>query len=83
MRTDALLRRIEGLDRDTLATAQRAGWVTPETLAAGDDPRWWSERDVNKLRDIVRLRRRGMSLEEAYRKAREDAFFGLCPCDWR
>lgn len=83
MRTDELLRRVEGLDRATVDAAERAGWVTPDRLAAGADPRWWSEADLNRLRDVVRFRRRGLSLEEAYRKAREDRFFGLCPCDWR
>lgn len=83
MRTDELLRRVDGLDREMLEACQRAGWVEPDVLAAGADPRWWSERDLNRLRDIVRFRRRGLALEEAYRRAREDRFFGLCPCDWR
>lgn len=83
MRTDELLRRVEGLDRATLDACQRAGWVEPATHLAGADPRWWSDSDAHKLRDIVRFRRRGMGLEEAYERAREDRFFGLCPCDWR
>ena len=83
MRTEELLRRVEGLDRATLETCERAGWVVPATFLAGDDRRWWSDSDANKLRDILRFRRRGMGLEEAYTRAREDRFFGLCPCDWR
>src|SRR5687768_6028627 len=44
MRTDELLRRVEGLDRTTIDSCQHAGWVTPERMSAGgDDPRWWSE----------------------------------------
>lgn len=83
MRTDDLLRRVEGLDRETLDACQRAGWVHPDTHSGGADPRWWSAEDLNRLRDITRFRRRGLSLDEAYRKAKEDRFFGLCPCDWR
>ncbi len=83
MRTDELLRRIEGLDPATVDACQAAGWVAPDTLVGGDDPRWWSDADVNRFRDIQRFRRRGSSLEDAYRQAREDRFFGLCPCDWR
>jgi len=83
VRTDEVLRRIEGLDRETLDRIEDAGWVTPARHAAGDDPRWWTDEDVNKLRDVVRLHREGRSLEEAYRQAREERFFGLCPCDWR
>lgn len=83
MRTDEVLRRVEGLDRATIDACAAAGWVTPDVHRGGEDPRWWSEGDVNRLRDIQRFRRQGMSLEEAYRRAREDRFFGLCPCDWR
>ncbi|MBW3661317.1 MAG: MerR family transcriptional regulator [Gemmatimonadetes bacterium] len=83
MRTDAVLRRIEGLDRQTLDRIENAGWVTPARLAGGEDPRWWSDADVNRLRDVVRLHRRGVPLEEAYHEVREERFFGLCPCDWR
>jgi DNA-binding transcriptional MerR regulator len=84
MRTDELLRRVEGLDRPTVDACQRAGWVSPESLTAGgDDSRWWSDGDLRKLRDILRFRRTGLPLEEAHRRASEDRFFGLCPCDWR
>ena len=83
MRTDEILRRIDGLDRPTLDACQAAGWVSPEAHLGGDDPRWWSEADLNRLRDIVRLHRGGLPLDQAYRHAREDRFFGLCPCDWR
>lgn len=83
MRTDELLRRVDGLDRGTLDACHAAGWVRPDSHVAGDDPRWWSDADLNRLRDIVRFHRRGLSLEEAYRRASEDRFFGLCPCDWR
>ena len=84
MRTDELLRRVEGLDPTTIDSCQHAGWVTPERMSAGgDDSRWWSESDLNKLRDILRFRRTGIPLDEAYRRASEDRFFGLCPCDWR
>lgn len=83
MRTDALLRRIDGLDRTVLDACQQAGWVDPEIHLGGEDPRWWSDADLNRLRDIVRFRRQGLTLEEAWRRAREDRFFGLCPCDWR
>lgn len=83
MRTDELLRRVEGLDRTTLDACEAAGWVHPDTLAGGTDRRWWSDEDLNRLRDVQRFRRQGLSLEEAYRRAREDRFFGLCPCDWR
>ena len=84
MRTDELLRRVEGLDRATLDACEGAGWVSPARFSGGGaDPRWWNDGDLNKLRDILRFRRAGVSLEEAYEKAREDRFFGLCPCDWR
>ena len=83
MRTDELLRRVEGLDPATLDACQAAGWVNPDTLAGGSDRRWWSDQDLNRLRDVQRFRRQGLSLENAYRRAREDRFFGLCPCDWR
>ena len=74
---------MEGLDGATLAACEKAGWVAPERLSGGADPRWWSEADLRKLRDILRFRRDGFSLEESYRRASEDRFFGLCPCDWR
>lgn len=83
MRTDEILRRVEGLDPPTLDACERAGWVAPERLAGGADPRWWSDSDLRKLRDVLRFRRSGLELEEAYRRASEDRFFGLCPCDWR
>jgi len=83
MRTDEVLRRVEGLDREILDVCQTSGWVEPDVLAGGEDPRWWSERDLNRLRDILRFHRAGSSLEKAYEQAREDRFFGLCPCDWR
>lgn len=83
MRTDELLRRVEGIDRGFLDAVETAGYVTPARHLAGDDPRWWSGSDVDKVREIARFRRRGDDLEAAYRKAREDRFFGLCPCDWR
>jgi hypothetical protein len=84
MRTDELLRRVEGLDRPTLDACEKAGWVSPDRLAGGGiDARWWSESDLHKLRDIQRFRRAGSSLDAAYRRAAEDRFFGLCPCDWR
>lgn len=83
MRTDEVLRRVDGLDRTTLDACQAAGWVRPDVHRGGEDPRWWSENDLNRLRDIQRFRRRGLSLEDAYRRAKEDRFFGLCPCDWR
>lgn len=83
MRTDQLLRRIDGLDRETLDRIERAGWVSPARHLAGDDPRWWTDADLNRVRDIVRLHRGGRPLEEAYREVREDRFFGMCPCDWR
>jgi DNA-binding transcriptional MerR regulator len=83
MRTDELLRRVEGLDSATLEACERAGWVAPERHSGGADPRWWSDSDLNKLRDLQRFRRGGFSLEEAYERARADRFFGLCPCDWR
>ena len=57
--------------------------MTPARHLGGEDPRWWSESDVHKVREIARFRARGSDLESAYRKAREDRFFGLCPCDWR
>ena len=83
MRTDDLLRRVEGLDAALLDACQAAGYVTPALHTGGEDPRWWSDSDLNRLRDILRFKRTGIPLEEAYRKAREDRFFGLCPCDWR
>ncbi|HYO47321.1 MAG TPA: hypothetical protein VEY33_11610 [Gemmatimonadota bacterium] len=83
MRTDDLIRRVAGLDLDLLDEIEKAGYVSPDRHLGGSDPRWWSESDVNKVREIARFRRRGVDLEEAYRKAREDRFFGLCPCDWR
>lgn len=83
MRTDELMRRVDGLDRATLDACQAAGWVTPDTLIGGLDPRWWDESALNRLRDIQRFRRQGFPLDEAYHRAREDRFFGLCPCDWR
>jgi DNA-binding transcriptional MerR regulator len=84
MRTDELLRRVDGLDAETLAACERAGWVRPATLSAGgSDPRWWSGEDLNRLRDIARLKRGGMPLEAAHAKMSEERFFGLCPCDWR
>lgn len=83
VRTDDLIRRVAGLDLDLLDEIEKAGYVSPDRHLGGSDPRWWSESDVNKVREIARFRRRGVDLEEAYRKAREDRFFGLCPCDWR
>lgn len=83
VRTDELLRRVAGLDPRTLNACQSAGYVTPDTHLAGDDPRWWSDADVNRLRDILRFKRQGLGLEDAFKKAAEDRFFGLCPCDWR
>jgi hypothetical protein len=38
---------------------------------------------MNKLRDILRFKRQGLELGDAFKKAAEDRFFGLCPCDWR
>lgn len=83
LRTDELLRRVAGLDQRTLEACQSAGYVTPEAHLGGDDPRWWSDADMNKLRDILRFKRQGLELTDAFRKAAEDRFFGLCPCDWR
>lgn len=83
MRTEELLRRVAGLDLGVLDAIEAAGYVSPDRHLGGRDPRWWSESDLNKVREIVRFRRSGADLEEAYRKAREDRFFGLCPCDWR
>jgi hypothetical protein len=83
MRTDELIRRSAGVDRGFLDAVEAAGYVTPARHLGGDDPRWWSESDLHKVREIARLRARGATLESAYRKAREDRFFGLCPCDWR
>jgi hypothetical protein len=83
VRTDELVRRVTGLSPELLDAIEAAGYVRPDRLAAGSDPRWWSESDLHKVRDILRFRRRGVDLEEAYRRAREDRFFGLCPCDWR
>lgn len=83
VRTDELIRRVAGLDLDLLGAIERAGYVCPDRHVGGSDPRWWSESDLNKVREIARFRRGGIDLEEAYRKAREDRFFGLCPCDWR
>lgn len=84
VRTEELLRRIHGLDRATLDACEGAGWVSPGRMTAGgDDARWWTDGDLYKLRDIVRQRRAGLALEDAYRRAAEDRFFGLCPCDWR
>lgn len=83
MRTDELLRRIDGLDRETLDRIEEAGWVSPARHLAGDDPRWWTDADLNRVRDVVRLAREGMSLEEAWKSASREKFFGLCPCDWR
>lgn len=71
------------MDVAQLDAIEAAGYVTPDRHLGGRDPRWWSESDLAKVRDIARFRRRGDDLEEAYRKAREDRFFGLCPCDWR
>lgn len=81
MRTDQLLRRVEGLDRATLDQLESAGVVMPDRMAGG--ARWWSPGDLNRVRDILRLRRGGVSLEEAAGRAAEEKFFGLCPCDWR
>ena len=83
MRTDELIRRVTDLSVELLDAIEAAGYVSPDRLAGGIDPRWWSESDLHKVRDILRFRRRGADLEEAYRRAREDRFFGLCPCDWR
>ncbi|HET7692400.1 MAG TPA: hypothetical protein VFM44_04855 [Gemmatimonadota bacterium] len=83
MRTDELIRRVTGLSVEVLDAIESAGYVSPDRLSGGSDPRWWSENDLHKVRDILRFRRRGADLEEAYRRAREDRFFGLCPCDWR
>ena len=83
MRTHELLRRVTDLDLELLDAIEAAGYVRPDRHTSGSDPRWWSESDVNKVREIVRFRRAGAGLDEAYRKAREDRFFGLCPCDWR
>ena len=83
MRTDELIRRIAGVDRGFLDAVEAAGYVTPALHLGGNDPRWWSESDLNKVREIARFREHGSDLESAYRKAREDRFFGLCPCDWR
>lgn len=83
VRTEELIRRVTDLDRALLDAIEAAGYVTPDRHLGGSDPRWWSESDLDKVRDIARFRRRGDDLEEAYRKAREDRFFGLCPCDWR
>ena len=83
MRTEELIRRVAGLDVELLDAIETAGYVSPDRHLAGSDPRWWSETDLNKVREIARFRRHGVDLEEAYRKAREDRFFGLCPCDWR
>lgn len=83
MRTDELIRRLSGVDRGFLDAVEAAGYVTPARHLAGDDPRWWSESDLHKVREIARFRGRGADLESAYRRAREDRFFGLCPCDWR
>jgi DNA-binding transcriptional MerR regulator len=83
VRTDELIRRVTGLSVEVLDAIEAAGYVSPDRLAGGSDPRWWSESDLHKVRDILRFRRRGVDLEEAYRRAREDRFFGLCPCDWR
>lgn len=83
MRTDELIRRMTGVDRGFLDAVEAAGYVTPARHLGGDDPRWWSENDLHKVREIARFRARGSDLESAYRKAREDRFFGLCPCDWR
>jgi hypothetical protein len=78
-----MLRRVADLDLELLDAIEAAGYVTPDRHAAGSDPRWWNENDLNKVREIVRFKRGGADLDEAYRKAREDRFFGLCPCDWR
>ena len=83
MRTDDVLHRVTGIDRAFLDAVEAAGYVTPARHLSGDDPRWWSASDLDKLREIARFRARGADLESAYRKAREDRFFGLCPCDWR
>ena len=83
MRTDELIRRVTDLSVDLLDEIEAGGYVTAERIAGGSDPRWWTESDLHKVRDIVRFRRRGVGLDEAYRRAREDRFFGLCPCDWR
>lgn len=83
MRTDDLLRRVAGIDAGFLDAVEAAGYVTPARHLGGSDPRWWSVNDVRKVREIARFRRRGEDLEAAYRQAREDRFFGLCPCDWR
>jgi hypothetical protein len=83
VRTDELLRRMTDVSVDLLDEIEAAGYVSPDRLSGGTDPRWWSESDLRKVRDILRFRRRGIELEEAYRRAREDRFFGLCPCDWR
>jgi hypothetical protein len=83
VRTDDLLRRVAGIDAGFLDAVEAAGYVTPARHLGGSDPRWWSVNDVRKVREIARFRRRGEDLEAAYRQAREDRFFGLCPCDWR
>ena len=83
MRTDELIRRVTDLSVELLDAIEAAGYVSPDRLVGGSDPRWWSESDLHKVRDILRVRRRGVNLEKAYRRAREDRFFGLCPCDWR
>ena len=83
VRTDELLRRVAGIDRAFLDAVEAAGYVTPARHLGGDDPRWWTDRDLNAVREIARFREPGVDLASAYRKAREDRFFGLCPCDWR
>jgi len=83
VRTDDLLRRMAGIDAGFLDAVEAAGYVTPARHLGGSDPRWWSVNDVRKVREIARFRRPGEDLEAAYRQAREDRFFGLCPCDWR
>lgn len=83
MRTDEVIRRVAELDLELLDAMEAAGYVSPDRHLGGSDPRWWSEGDLNKVREIVRFRRGSADLEEAYRRAREDRFFGLCPCDWR
>jgi hypothetical protein len=83
VRTEELIRRVAGVDLALLDAIEAAGYVSPNRHLGGSDPRWWSESDLDKVREIARFRRRGDDLAEAYRKAREDRFFGLCPCDWR
>jgi len=54
VRTDELIRRVTDLSVELLDAIEAAGYVSPDRLSGGSDPRWWSESDLHKVRDILR-----------------------------